>query len=219
MSLRSTRTYTALTTLTASLIMVLATACAGSGSLPTPTAVPTHTPPPAASSGPGDSDLTETQTFTRLGFSMAYPAGWFTGLRDRTIFISELNEDHDDRGWGYRGGPRPTKGYQVSLTLDAVEYMKRYYGLRSEHLGFLKDVYDANYTLTTKGESTRTEILGLPALRVTGTLGWGRVVNCFLGFSGRTAFLFCLGAPTKQALDEFMPTWEQMLASIKLVGE
>ena len=50
-------------------------------------------------------------------------------------------------------------------------------------------------------------------MRFTGTLGFGRVVNCIGGYDSAFIFTLCLGAPSEQALAEFMPTWEQMLDS------
>ena len=207
--------------LTSTLLVLVATACDSNAS---PTAVPAPTSPPPSSSGLEELGLTETYTFNRMGFSMAYPAGWLTGSSGITRLISELDEDHDkawpNKGSNYRQTPRATKGYQVSLSrMSKIEHIERF----STFLGSLDAVmgfFTTNYTLAVPSESNAAQTFrGEPALRVTGTLGFGRVVDCIVGHDPVFMFLFCLGAPSEQALDEFMPTWEQMLASIKPVGE
>ena len=108
------------------------------------------------------------------------------------------------------GPPRPVKGYQVTLSLP---YSAQYYlsnNLRPE---------DWLVRQNMSGEFTDSTWFGAPARRFTGTVGFARIVNCLLGRTAKSAFLLCIGAPSEQALDEFMPTWEQMLASIEPVAE
>ena len=196
------------------LLTLVAAACGGSVS---PTAVPTPTPPPLSSSVLEELGLTESYTFDQLGFSIAYPTGWLTGSRGLTRLISELEEDHD-KAWPYKQGfttPRATKGYQVSFTAYPKGTLNNI-GLSMRTLNHVMGFFATDYTLTVPSESKVTQMFrGEPALRVTGTLGFGRVVNCIVGHDPVFMTLICLGAPSEQALQEFMPTWEQMLASLR----
>jgi len=202
-------------------VVLVAAACGGSAS---PTAVPTPTSPPLSSSALEELGLSETYVFNRMGFSMAYPAGWLTGSSGITRLISEFEEDHE-KAWPNKGSnnqqtPRATKGYQVSLSrMSKLEQVERF-SVDLGSLGAVMGFYSTNYTLSVPSESNVAQTFrGEPALRVAGTLGFGRVVNCIVGHDPVFMFLFCLGAASEQALAEFMPTWEQMLASIKPVGE
>ena len=183
--------------LLSALLVLVASACGRSDTGPTPTSEPAF-------------ELFLTHKYIAWGYSMAYPAGWLPGLSQRTTFISETFEDHEIRKWPLLGPPRPVKGYQVTLSLP---YAAQYYlsnNLRPE---------DWLVWHNMSGEYTETHWFGVPAKRFTGTVGFGRVVNCLLGRTAESAFLLCLGAPSEQALDEFMPTWDKMLASIKPVAE
>ena len=204
---------TSLLLLTLTLLVTVATAC---GSRASPTAVPTPTTPPVVSSIL-HFDLTKTHTITSMGLSMAYPAGWLRGSVANTTLISELNEDHD-KGWGEGTPyvPLATQGYQVTLSVNRKADITQF---STQDLDALMDLYATFYSLSAPRESSIAQMFrGAPALRVTGTLGFDRVVNCVVGHNPEVAFLFCLGAPSEQALEKFMPTWETMLASIKPVG-
>ena len=68
------------------------------------------------------------------------------------------------------------------------------------------------------GPPDKADVFGAPALRTTGVFGLGMIAKCLVGNPGKIWYFLCLGAPSEEALAEFMPTWEQMLASIKPVG-
>ena len=195
--------------LPSTLLLLVVTACGGSAS---PTAVPAPTAPPLSSSALDELGLSETHTFTSMGFSMPYPAGWLTGVSFRTNIISELKEDHSKGFPNTPGIPRPTKGYQITLTVLSKDvYLKR----SARNLDGLLSRWASGYGLKAPDESVQAQMFrGAPALRVTGTMGFNRIVNCLIGQNEEFAYLLCLGAPTEQALAEFMATWEQMLASI-----
>ena len=186
--------------LLSTLLVLVGTACGESDAGPAP---PTPTATPRF-------ELGVTHTFNSWGHSMVYPAGWLTGVNQRTTFVSELFEDHDNRNWPLLGPPRQTEGYQVTLSLP---YPAEYY------LSF--DIRPEDWLIrqNMSGEWTETQWLGAPAARFTGTVGFGRIVNCLRGNTAESEFLLCLGAPSEQTLDEFMPTWERMLASIKPAGD
>ena len=200
--------------LPSTLLLLIATSCGGSAS---PTAVPAPTSPPLSSSALDELGLSETHTFTSMGFSMAYPEGWLTGVSFRTTMLSELNEDHIKGFPNVPGIPRPAKGFQVTLTVVSKDvYLKR----SAQNLDGLMAMWASSYSLKAPDESIEAQAFrGAPALRVTGTMGFGRVVDCILGHNPVFAFLLCLGAPSEQALAEFMPTWEQMLVSIRPAAE
>ena len=135
--------------LPSTLLVLVATACGQSDTGP---------PPPTPTATPRF-ELGVTHTFNSWGYSMAYPAGWLTGLNQRTTFVSELFEDHDNRNWPLLGPPRPTKGYQVTLSLP---YSAEYY------LGII-------YKLTSAEASMiDTDISVAYGVR---HLGWERCVN------------------------------------------
>lgn len=204
-----------LVVLTSSLLVLVATACGSSA--PTPTAVLTPTLAPLSSSALEELGLSETYAFSSMGFSMAHPTGWLTGVSFRTNIISELEEDHSKGFPNTPGIPRPTKGYQVTLTVLSKDvYLKR----SARNLDGLLSRWASGYGLKAPDESVQAQMFrGTPALRVTGTMGFNRIVNCLIGQNEEFAYLLCLGAPTEMALAEFTPTWERMLASIKPVGE
>ena len=170
---------------------------------------PTRAPALPPSSALQESGLTESYTFEQLGVSMAYPAGWLTGSSGITRLISELEVDHE-RAWPSKTGwvqtPRATKGYQVSLTLQAARWVRSLVDV----MAFYRNGYSLKEQSELRVEQT---FRGEPAVRFTGTLGFGRVVNCIGGYDSAFIFTLCLGAPSEQALAEFMPTWEQMLDS------
>ncbi len=66
-------------------------------------------------------------------------------------------------------------------------------------------------------EVTETVLFGEPALRAKSdsSTGWGIAI---MGFRKQEAFLLSIEAPTAEALDEFLPTWEKMLESIEASG-
>ena len=142
---------------------------------------------------------------------MAYPAGWLTRSSGNTRFLSELDEDHN-KPWQFRTGPRPSKGFEVSLTTVSKRAIRRY---STRDLDAVMRIWKGFYALEVPSESNVEQMfLGEPARRGTGTLGFGQVVNCIVGQNPELIFLLCLLAPSEQALHEFMPTWEQMLASV-----
>ena len=193
------------------LAVLVAAACGGSKPSPTALPAPTSAVPTVSSGSPFQ--LTETRTFGRFGYSMAYPSGWLIRVSQNTTLMSELGADHD-RDWpSCCGGPRATKGYQASLTLESFPPNVREWTMEG-----LQNRYGLAHNLQVAGVPTEAQVFGVPARRVTGTLGFGRVVNCLFGLTEKLGFLLCLEAPSEQALSEFMPTWEQMLASIRPVG-
>ena len=195
------------------------TACGGSD---TPTAVSIPTSPPTASSVLRELGLTESHTFPKqLGFSMAYPSGWnvgygWTGITGiRSTHISELTDDApDDSRLG-----KPVAGYQVVYFQNSANRLVRFHNVAPTELsGFLETLrHDFGYEVSAPPEEASA--FGTDALRSRGTFGHGLIADCLVGNPGALWYMLCIGAPSKKALDEFIPTWEQMLASVKPVAE
>ena len=176
------------------LLVMVAAACEGRAS---PTGVPTPASPRPAASVLEGLGLTETHTFDNLGFSMAYPAGWLTRSSGNTRFVSELDEDHN-KPWPLRTGPRPSKGFEVSLTTVSKRAIRRY---STRDLDAVMRIWKGFYALEVPSESNVEQMfLGEPVLRGTGNLGFGQVVNCIVGHNPELVFLLCLLAPSEQAL-------------------
>ena len=62
-------------------------------------------------------------------------------------------------------------------------------------------------------EVSESEVFGAPALAARAFDGESWVYT-LMGFVNDEAFLLSLEAPSEEALDTFMPTFEQMVASI-----
>ena len=194
--------------LLSSLLVLVAPACGGSEPSPTPT--PTSLP-----AGP-PFELGKTHTFTQLGFSMAYPVGWKVGYStiasgEATTHLSQLPEDHARLKFG-----RSVAGYQVmygwlgagAMSVNDVPRgnVPRFIQWMKTELG-----YEAS------GPPDKADVFGAPALRTTGVFGLGLIAECLVGNPGKFWYFLCFGALSEEALEEFMPTLERMLASIKPV--
>ena len=146
---------------------------------------------------------------------MAYPSGWMVGHRGLEVshvtFISQLTEDHARLNFG-----RQVAGYQVLYWADTDERMRKWHDvLPGDFSGYLEVLEgEWGYDLSAGPEESR--VLGAPAFWARGTFGLGLIADCLIGNPrGEWWFHLCIGAPSEEALDEFMPTWDLMLASIK----
>lgn len=153
--------------------------------------------------------------FTGFGFSIEHPEGWLAETRLTVTIISELEEDHDHAF----GDPFPRAGYQVFLDHRDVPFMQSI-GLPEN--ATLDDLLELNINEFDwqVSDVLETEIFGVPALRVKYDHDNENGAHVFyMGFIEGEAFLFGLGAPSEDAIDEFMPTWEKMIESIESVEE
>ena len=149
-----------------------------------------------------ETELTETYVFPGFNFSIDHRAGWRTETRGTTTHITELEADQ---------GEGPVTGYMVHLMHQPAGPM--FQGV--EEAPTLEDLLEANirfFQWEEPLEALDTEVFGVPALRSTTEeqYGWADIV---VGFAGGRAFLLALLAPSSDALSEFLPVWDQMLAS------
>jgi hypothetical protein len=182
----------------------------------TPTPVPT--PTEAVDTSPDESttaaalELTETHVFSDFGYSIDYPAGWVTGTKNNLTIISELEEDQE-RIFSDDSSP---EGYYV--TLDHLD-IERLYDLGLSQNPTLEDLLRFNILFLGMPQPRETQelsLFGVPTLRVKAAEEdqWG---VAYFGVKDERFFLFVFTAVSEEALDEFMPTWNQMVGSIKPV--
>jgi len=157
-------------------------------------------------------ELTETYVVGDFEFSIDYPSGWLADTRAPVTIISELEADHE---LALQQGEFDLQGYQVSLDHRGMPFM-RSIGLPEsptldDLLGLNRGFFDWQESI----EVTELEIFGVPAYSVETSDGstWGVTL---MGIRGDEAFLFGFGAPSEEAREAFMPTWERMLQSINL---
>ena len=153
--------------------------------------------------------------FKGFAFSIDFPEGWLAETRGTITQISELEEDHDR---AFRDDPFSPTGYRVSLDHRTISFMRRI-GLQENST--LDDLLEFNadefgWQVSAVEE---TQIFGVSALRAKVVDELGVALDIFMGFIGDEVILFALSAPSEDALEEFMSTWEEMLASIRPVEE
>ncbi len=159
--------------------------------------------------------LSETHTFPGFGFSIDYPAGWSAESRDTVTVIDELESDLST---AFQDNGPPNQGAGISLDQRTMAYMTGI-GLAEEPT--LEDLFDLNkgfFEWQESVEPEEAEAFGEPALavRTSSSDTWSYTV---MGYANDRAFLLHFSAPTEKELDELMPTWEQILASIQPVEE
>ena len=170
---------------------------------------------PAAASdepaGAGDEyALGDSYIIDDFGFSIAIPAGWHADTREPITIINELESDHST---AFQGQPPQREGYEISLDHRDASFMA---GLGLGEDPSLQDLLELNkgfFNWQEPIEVSETEAFGAPALAVKAFDGedWGYGL---MGFVNDETFLLSLGAPSEEALDAFLPTFEQMVASI-----
>ena len=182
----------------------------------TPTPVPTPTEAMDTNSDESTTattlELTETHVFPDFGYSIDYPAGWVTGTKNNLTIITQLEEDQQ-RIFSDDSSP---KGYYV--TLDHLD-IARLYDLGLSQNPTLRDLLRFNVLflgMPQPRETRQISLFGVPTLRVKAAEEdqWG---VAYFGVKDERFFLFVLTAVSEEALDEFMPTWNQMVESIKPV--
>lgn len=173
-------------------------------------AAPATSEPTAAVAEGGEFELSENYEFDGFGFSMAIPAGWHADTRREVTFINELESDH---ATAFREEPPPREGYQIALDHRDAAFMATI-GLGEDPT--LQDLFELNkefFDWQEPIEVSETEAFGAPALAAKAFDGedWG---YSLMGFANDEAFLLSLGAPSEEALDAFLPTFEQIVSSI-----
>lgn len=184
------------------LILLLVAACSGEQ------AAPESDAEPAAETD--EYELGESYEFAGFGFSIAIPAGWHADTRGTVTMINELESDH---ATAFRDEPPPLEGYQIGLDHRNAAFMA---GIGLGEDPTLQDLFELNkefFEWQEPVEVSESEVFGVPALAAKAFDGedWGYTL---MGFVNDEAFLLGYGAPSEEALDGFLPTWEQMVASI-----
>jgi hypothetical protein len=161
--------------------------------------------------------LTETHEISDFGFTIDYPAGWFAASRKPNTVISQLGvdfqrviTDNDEL---------PTTGITITHDHRGTAFM-RSIGLPAD--ASIEDLVQVNagfFEWQEPFEISETEIFGMPAVSVRAVDGKGDSGVALQGFIGEEVFLLTVVAPSDEALDAFLPTWEAMLASIRPVAE
>ena len=159
--------------------------------------------------------LAETYTFPGFGFSIDYPAGWSAETRDTVTVIAELKSDLST---AFQDDGPPDEGAGISLDQRTLVYM-RGIGLGEEPT--LENLFDLNKAFFQWQESVEpqeAEAFHSPALAVSTSNdeAWSHTL---MGYANDRAFLLQISAPSEEKLDDLMPTWEQILASIQPVEE
>ncbi len=172
---------------------------------------PVETPTPAAD----EILLSETYVFPEFGFSIDYPAGWSAETRDAFTVISELESDLQN---AFQEGSTPSEGFGLSLEQRPLSFMQ---GIGLAVGASLEDLFDFNkgfFEWQEPIELIETEAFNAPALSVIATTGddWSYTL---MGYADDRAFLLQFSVPDEQSLNNMMPTWEAMLASIHAVEE
>ena len=155
-------------------------------------------------------ELDETYIFPDFGFSMAFPAGWHADTRGPVTRINELEADH---ATAFRDNSPPREGYEIGHDHRDLNFMASI-GLDEEPT--LQDLFELNknvFEWQEPIEVSESEVFGVPSLaaRSCGTEGCGYTL---MGFVNDEAFYLFVGAETEKELDAFLPTFEQMVASI-----
>ena len=159
--------------------------------------------------------LSETYVFPGFGFSIDYPAGWSAETRDSFTVISELESDLQD---AFQEDSPPPEGFGLSFEQRPLSFMQ---GIGLAVGASLEDLFDFNkgfFEWQEPIELIETEAFNAPALSVIATTGddW---IYTFMGYTDDRAYILTFSAPSEQALDDMMPTWEAILASIQFMEE
>lgn len=162
-----------------------------------------------------DVALSETYVITDFGYSIDLPAGWQGGTRSPVTILNELDEDHQ-RAFDDSYDP---KGISLSLDHRGMAFM-RGIGLTAEEPS-LEDILELNqgfFNWQEPFEVSETTIFDEPALVVSAQGDEGFGVD-YMGFKDDEVFLFGFAAPTDEAREAFLVTWNQMVESIEPVEE
>lgn len=159
--------------------------------------------------------LTETQIFKHFGYSIDYPEGWFAASEGPLTWIIELESDFEQR----RDSDHPYEGISIHLEHRLVNFLYNY-GLPKEDRT-INDLFSLNInelTGMTDPMITETKLFGVETLR-SEYYEEGHWDISYAGYIEDEAFYLVVIAPNKEKFEEFQPTWEQMVRSIRAVKE
>ena len=152
--------------------------------------------------------LTETYALTDFGFTIDYPAGWYTGRDGPTSIICELAEDVRR----LQIDNAAVSGYCILHEHRDMSFM-RAIGLPAD--ARVDDLFQFNLEFFGYQDPkvTKATLFGVPAIQVIAVDDTGPTLEV-TGLLADEAFLLSLQAPTTDALDTFLPTWEAIVAGI-----
>ena len=164
----------------------------------------------------GIPELTETHVFDGIDFSIQYPQGWFAENQGQNSWIIEKEEDLNIRF----SNNTTTEGIVIIFEHQPLSFLHSI-GLPRDDLS-LDTLFAFNIgelTGMTNPEIIDTEIFGVPAVRSeyyeerSGEPQEQWEIS-YAGLIEDKAFYLIVTAPTEETLNNFKPTWDQMLASI-----
>lgn len=144
-------------------------------------------------------------------FTMDYPEGWFVETADGSVVISELEADRA-QAFGERF---VVEGYVIEIP--------RMRGSDLLDLGIVTNETSLEEVLASlaatqgfdlNGDLQETTLLTSPALQLRTTDILGNHLLAIVRFEGLAFTQITLLAPSAEALDAFLPTWEALLASL-----
>ena len=158
--------------------------------------------------------LTETLEISNssFGFRIAYPAGWTTDRHQQVTVINELAADQQHAF----DGTFVTQGYSIRFESISLRQMRQL-GLQPAN-ATPEEFFQVNsqrYSYQQPVETADLTFLARPALRAQTVDGAGNAVSTVQGVIDGAGYMLTLAAPSPEALDAFLPTWEQMLDSIE----
>lgn len=158
--------------------------------------------PAGGTATPAGVALTQSTPLTGSGFKISYPAGWVARSNGTTTFI----EDHANSCDNHDG---------ICVVHDHLS-MATLKGMGLADPADLQAMLALNrrfFSWQEDGEPQQTQLFGVPALSVhyfdDGVYGY-----ILMGYVNNEGFILNLSAPTQAKLDEILPTFTAMRASI-----
>jgi hypothetical protein len=163
--------------------------------------------------------LTETYIIPDFGFSIDYPEGWLAG-NDSTDPVTWIFQDEEDYTKRHQGNQQQLIGIRVSLDHRTLEWLNLVLGLKGNPT--LNDLFDLNIheiSHMVNPNIEETTLFGVDALKSEFYGAEEQWYISYAGFIDDEAFLLMVSSPTEEELENFKPTWDAMLESIKSVEE
>ncbi|NIW43204.1 MAG: hypothetical protein GWN14_00025 [candidate division Zixibacteria bacterium] len=159
----------------------------------------------------------EVYIIPNFGFSIDIPEGWYTRPHDngqgfRTFELEADYREIQDK--------EKMEGIVISLEHRSLDWLNRELGLPEDPT--LNDLFQMNIDNVTYMVNPTIEeitLFGVDAIKAEAYGAadiWGIM---HMGIIEDEAFLLLVLAPSEEALEEFKPTWEAMVESIKPVEE
>jgi pimeloyl-ACP methyl ester carboxylesterase len=148
-----------------------------------------------------------------FGFHLPYPSGWETGAAQHVTVVYEQPADRE----AALAGTGALEGYSIRFEYFTPREAQEL-GL-PENDAALEDWLEINRQRRGYREPidvSEATFLSWPVLRVRSIDRAGNAIDTVQGFIGDLSFVLALSAPTANALDTFLPTWDSILAGSRL---